>query len=199
MDIDYLPGDPTKLPGAIGVMSAPGRERELAADLDELAERHGCVVLVSLVSDHELGLLRIADLPERSAERGIRVIRFPFGDFSTADSIEEVMSLTTEIIRVARRGGMVAIHCWAGLGRAGLVAACCLVARGLSSSDAVAAVRRCRPRAIENSDQEEFIDQFAVMLAAAEPRDHSRTDGSLPDALEPRSSEKPQSPASISK
>jgi protein-tyrosine phosphatase/predicted esterase len=189
VDINYLPDDLTKLPGTIGVMSAPGRERELAADLDELAERHGCVVLVSLVSDHELDLLRIADLPERCTERGIRVIRFPFGDFSTPDSIEEVMSLTAEIIRIARRGGMVAIHCWAGLGRTGLVAACCLAARGLSSSDAVAAVRRCRPRAIENRDQEEFIDQFAAILAAAEPRNCARAGGSLPDALEPRSSE----------
>lgn len=183
-----MPGDLTKLPGAIGVMSAPGRERELAADLDELAAKHGCIVLVSLVSDRELDLLRIADLPERSAERGLRVIRFPSGDFSTPDSIEEVVSLTAEIIRIARRGGMVAIHCWAGLGRTGLVAACCLVARGLSSSDAIAAVRRCRPRAIENSDQEEFIGHFAAVLAAAEPRDHSMN-GSLPDGFELRPSE----------
>jgi protein-tyrosine phosphatase len=189
VDINFFPGDLTKLPGAIGVMSAPGRERELAADLDELAEKHGCVVLVSLVSEHELELLRIADLPERAAERGIRVIRFPIGDFSTPDSIEEVMSLTAEIVRVARRGGMVAIHCWAGLGRTGLVAACCLVARGLSSNDAVAAVRRCRPRAIENSDQEEFVDQFAAVLAAAESRERSRAGGSLPDALEAGSGE----------
>lgn len=166
MDINYLPFDLTKLPGAIGLMSAPGRERELAADLDRLVETHGCVLLVSLVSDHELGLLRIVDLPERSAERGIRLLRFPFGDFSTPDSVEEVMELAAEIIRVAGRGGMVAIHCWAGLGRTGLVAACCLVACGLSSTEAVAAVRRCRPRAIENSDQEEFIGQLAAVLSA---------------------------------
>lgn len=158
------------------------------ADLDELAEKHGCGALVSLVSDHELDLLHIADLPARSAERGIHVIRFSFGNFSTPDSNDEVVSLTAEIIRIASHGGMVAIHCWAGLGRTGLVAACCLVALGLGSSDAIATVRRCRPRAVENSDQEEFIARFAAALAAAKPYGHTRINGSLPGALEPRSS-----------
>ncbi|MFT3764565.1 MAG: alpha/beta fold hydrolase [Minicystis sp.] len=169
VDINYLPSDVTKLPGAIGLMSAPGRGRTLAADLDALAEEHGCVALVSLVSDHELDLLRIADLPERAAERGIRVIRFPFGDFSTPASGDEVAALTTEIVGIASQGGTVAIHCWAGLGRTGLVAACCLVALGLRSSDAIDTVRRCRPRAVENSDQEEFVARFAAALAADGP------------------------------
>lgn len=164
MDIDCLPRDVTRLPGAIGLMSAPGRRRALEADLDELANDHGCVLLVSLVSDHELELLHIADLAERCAERGIRVIRFPFGDFSTPGSTDEVVPLTAEIARVAGHGGMVAIHCWAGLGRTGLLAACCLVALGLGSGDAITTVRRCRPRAIENSDQEEFIARFAAAL-----------------------------------
>lgn len=189
MDINYLPRDLTNLPGAIGMMSAPGRERDLGADLDELARNHGCVLLVSLVSDHELELLRIADLQGRAADRGIRVIRFPFGDFSAPDSTDEVVSLTTEIIRIANLGGMVAIHCWAGLGRTGLVAACCLVALGLGSCDAIATVRRCRPRTIEDIDQEDFVARFAGALAPGEPRDHARMTGSFPGAFAPCSSD----------
>jgi hypothetical protein len=45
MDISFLHRDTTGLPGAIGLMSAPGRERSLAADLDELAREHGCAAL----------------------------------------------------------------------------------------------------------------------------------------------------------
>jgi len=166
VDISYLRRDTTNLQGVIGLMSAPGRERTLAADLDELAEKHGCVALVSLTSDHELDILRIADLPERAAERGIRLLHFPIGDFSTPESTDSVISLAAEIVHVARGGGMVAIHCWAGLGRTGLVAACCLVALGLGPDHAIAAVRQCRPHAVENSDQEGFVVRFAAALAA---------------------------------
>ncbi|WP_433931189.1 protein-tyrosine phosphatase family protein [Sorangium cellulosum] len=171
MDIDFLRDDITNLPGAIGLMSAPGQARALTADLDELVEEHGCVVLVSLPSDGELDILGIADLPERAEERGIRLIRFPIGDFSTPDSVDGMASLIAELLPVARGGGMVAIHCWAGLGRTGLVGACCLVALGLGPAQAIAAVRRCRPRSIENSDQEEFIVDFAAALAAVASRD----------------------------
>lgn len=87
------------------------------------------------------------------------------------DSVDGMASLIAELLPVARGGGMVAIHCWAGLGRTGLVGACCLVALGLGPAQAIAAVRLCRPRSIENSDQEEFIVHFAAALAAVASRD----------------------------
>lgn len=170
MDINVLPVDLTNLSGSIGLMSAPGQEQSLAADLDELAKRYGCTLLVSLVSNHELDILGMNDLPERCAERGMRLIRYPIADFSAPSSIESASSLISQILFAANHCGMVAIHCRAGLGRTGLVAACCLVACGMSSSDAVGAVRRCRPRAIENSEQEQFIDRVAKHLADAESR-----------------------------
>ncbi|MFX7763978.1 protein-tyrosine phosphatase family protein, partial [Acinetobacter baumannii] len=55
------------------------------------------------------------------------------------------------------RGERLVIHCRAGLGRSGMIAARLLVARGLPVETAIAAVRRARPGAIETSGQEAWI------------------------------------------
>ena len=161
MDISYLRVDATGLCGAIGMMSAPGLHRSLELDLAELRDGHQCAVLVSLVGDQELQYLRIADLPARARDHGIDVIRFPIGDHSTPDSHHGVIVLVERLLGMARSGRTLIIHCWAGLGRTGLIAACCLVGCGFAPGNAIMTVRQHRPRAIEDSDQEEFVETFA--------------------------------------
>src|SRR5262245_57073235 len=153
MEIAFLREDATGLPGAIGLAHAPGLRADLGHDLDLLREAHRCSMLVSLVSDVELGYLRIPDLAARAEERGMRVVRFPIGDFSTPDSLDDLRDLVETILAEVHAGRTAVIHCWAGLGRTGLVAASCLVARGLEPREAIAAVRARRPRSVENSDQ----------------------------------------------
>ena len=54
------------------------------------------------------------------------------------------------------------VTCMSGLGRSGTLAACCLVAAGLSPAAAIAAVRAARgPRALETIAQENFVVTFA--------------------------------------
>jgi protein-tyrosine phosphatase len=164
MQVDYLTPTITGLMAGIGMMSAPGRDRSLSEDLDSLRHLHRAELLVSLVSDHELEILRIPDLVERARDRGIETLRWPFGDFSVPSDIASLTTPVNRILHTAACGRTAIIHCWAGLGRTGLVAAACLVARGFTPAEAIVAVRRCRPRAIENSDQEEAISHFARVL-----------------------------------
>jgi hypothetical protein len=58
------------------------------------------------------------------------------------------------------RGERVVIHCLGGLGRSGTLTACVLRSRGLGPEEAMAAVRRVRPGAIENRRQERFVRGF---------------------------------------
>lgn len=156
--------------GAIGVTFAPGKksdgvvspcrwERELASDLERLAEVHGCGVLVSLVEDAELERLGIPDLVARAAEHRIAVVRLPVRDQDVPRD-EEAAPVIAQAIAAARSGQRVVIHCWGGRGRAGTLAAACLVALGRSPSDAIAATRRARPGAIEARVQERFVHAF---------------------------------------
>lgn len=54
--------------------------------------------------------------------------------------------LVERILRALERGNNVVVHCWGGLGRAGTIAASCLVARGCLPAKAIALVRSTRGR-----------------------------------------------------
>lgn len=166
MLVHFLPPDVTGLLGFIGMTAAPGVHRALDIDLNELRDRHRTSMLVSLVGDEELKFLRIMDLAPRALAAGIETVRFPISDHSTPDSMDAFLGLIDRILAHTSLGRTAVVHCWAGLGRTGLVAASCLVARGFAPGDAIATVRRHRPRTIEDTDQEDFVSTFAAVWAA---------------------------------
>lgn len=49
------------------------------------------------------------------------------------------------------------MHCYAGYGRSGTLAAIYWISKGFNAKEAINKVRQCRPGAIETSDQEQFI------------------------------------------
>ena len=66
-----------------------------------------------------------------------------------------------EILHAVEGGHGVVVHCWGGLGRAGTIASCCLVARGASPAQALAHVRAAREGAVQSEAQEQFVRSFA--------------------------------------
>ena len=63
------------------------------------------------------------------------------------------------------RGRMVLVHCGAGLGRSGTVAACFLVHGGMGVGEAIARVRELRPFSVETAEQEQAIEEYARLLS----------------------------------
>jgi ADP-ribosyl-[dinitrogen reductase] hydrolase len=51
----------------------------------------------------------------------------------------------------------IVIHCHAGMGRSGTVAARLLVERGMAPEQAIRTIRRARPGAIENDEQVRWV------------------------------------------
>lgn len=160
------------LPGKVGLTFAPGKrstskcsdtrwERDLAKDLDRLVA-DGMRVQVCLLEDHELRRLGIPRLVEEATERGVRVIRLPIPDGGVLPSAEPVRRLVADILDAARGGSNVVIHCMGGLGRAGTIGGCTLVAAGLSTEEALARLTERRgPQCPENERQRAFIRAFA--------------------------------------
>ena len=68
----------------------------------------------------------VADARALNAGRPPQFIHFPMVDHSVASSLEALDGLIIDLARRVRQGEVLYIHCMAGLGRTGLVAACLL-------------------------------------------------------------------------
>lgn len=167
--IDFLPSAAVRLPGRIGMTIAPGKkisgfhgmwDRDLDKDLVRIKTVLGASVLVCLLEPDELELLHISALPETARRLGLEVLQLAIPDVGVPDNIERLRDLVAGILAAAAAGKSVVIHCRGGLGRSGLVAACCLAALGMPAGDAISAVRVARKGAIETLAQEQSVRDF---------------------------------------
>ena len=173
--------------GMIGITFAPGKQqddaltgrhaRDLAADLDRVAEWNAAVV-VTLVEAHELAALGITRLGAEVRRRHMQWRHWPIGDYQVPGAALEAAwpAHSAELRSLMARGGRVLIHCKGGLGRAGSVAARLLVEGGMAPATAMATVRAVRPGAIETGAQEGWVaaGRPAALPVADSGRDAAR-------------------------
>lgn len=136
--------------GELAAMPLPGRTRPLAEDA-EFLEGAGIRTVVSLSEDP----------PDLEAASSIRQVRIPVTDY-TAPTLEQMVEFVGVVTDAAERGEPVAVHCTAGLGRSGTMAAVYLVASGASAEEAIARVRELRPGSIETEAQEDAVRRAEV-------------------------------------
>jgi protein-tyrosine phosphatase len=150
--------------GRVGLTILPGRRdrgRDAAADIARLGALRVTDVLC-LLPDGELAAYGVPDLLGRYRAAGLGVRQAPIADQSVPTLAEAKVVVAWLQTRLGA-GGRVAIHCAAGLGRAGTIAACLLRAEGASAEDAIARVRAARgPRAVETEEQANFVRAFGL-------------------------------------
>lgn len=153
--------------GCMGLVACPGvrveaplttGRKHLLADMREL-EHWGANGVVCLVEPHELQINRIEALPQLVRDAGMWWKHLPIVDMDIPDQdFENVWAADGERIRHALRiGERVAFHCYAGLGRTGMIAARLLVEFGVSPERAIAEVRKSNPRRIQTRAQADFV------------------------------------------
>ena len=95
---------------------------------------------------------------------GDDAVWFPVPDLH-APSVDELLPLLEELRRRLDRGEGLLVHCGAGIGRAGTMAACILMELGVERDAALALVAEHRPMAgPEAGVQRDLIDALAVRL-----------------------------------
>jgi ADP-ribosyl-[dinitrogen reductase] hydrolase len=154
--------------GQIGMTLCPGRRdtlsvegawaRDLEADLAVIAEWEPSLV-VTLVEDFEFAMLGVSEFAETMRRTGLGWRHIPIRDAGTPDArFEKAWSTVgAEARRMLLDGGRVLLHCRAGLGRTGMIAARLLVELGMSPESAIVAVRNARTGAIETRAQEQHV------------------------------------------
>ena len=153
MSLRLLTELPFGLPGRIFRCPMPFSDYDPQGDvLRELAEQAVDLVLM-LTEEEEWRSVIGEDLPALYRRHGFLVMSFPIPD-GGVPAKPDLEQLLTRTIQLARDGYHIAMHCYAGIGRTGLVAACLAKGvLGLSGPAALQWVRRYIPGAVESPAQ----------------------------------------------
>lgn len=150
--------------GVIGLAGFPGGLGGGAAVADgartegpalEAIARWGASSVVTLIEADAPELSRAAGLAVGLGQLTIDWHHLPIDDMQVPDAaFERDWTYHGHVLRQRlQRGDRILLHCRAGLGRAGMIAARLLVELGTAPDDAIAAVRAVRPGAIETTAQ----------------------------------------------
>ncbi len=183
--VDFLSQEEIGLPGRLGMTFAPGKksegadgvwDRDLAADLERLAEEYRVEVLVSLMERVEYSYLEVPNLLQKAEDWGMEVLHLPIPDGSVpVDSeADRYVPLVEDVAERLEKGQTVMVHCRGGQGRSGMFAASVLVALGHPAVKALGIVRKTRKGAVETPEQEDRVHFLQMELGSRRgPREES--------------------------
>jgi protein-tyrosine phosphatase len=137
--------DTVPLPTETGGLSLCGKHA-IAPDPRAAMARCGATTVVCLVELREVEGHWPAYAEWVRTNAGGTVVWFPIHDLD-APPLERTLELLDDLELRLRRGEHLLMHCAAGIGRAGTLAACILVHLGSSVDAALALVRASRPMA----------------------------------------------------
>jgi protein-tyrosine phosphatase len=174
--------------GVIGMAPCPGirlesprrgnLQRNLKRDLAAMQE-WGATGVVTLNEADELESLGLGELGVLLLEAGFWWRHLPIVDMNVpVPPFEDNWRVEGQQIAASIAAGeRVILHCLAGLGRTGMIAARLLVDMGMTPEQAIVEVRRQRPRAIQTTEQEDYVRQFGKKVSFSRNDRWSRLQG----------------------
>ncbi|GHJ49897.1 hypothetical protein Cs7R123_72390 [Catellatospora sp. TT07R-123] len=152
-------------PGRVGMMPRPARDVTLAEDLHLLRSVHGVDVVVCALPDDELELLGLLGEADAVRRAGMRFEHFPVGDHDVPE-FAPYQALTARLAAEVTAGAYVVAHCWAGIGRSGLIAGGVLIQLGLSARQAMDRLVERRGYPPETPSQCDMLVRLAETVAS---------------------------------
>ena len=129
--------------GFLAVMAKPVAGEWIEDEFRGIAQ-FGIRCLVSLLEPHEIKELGLSSAPALCAANGIAFVHFPLKDRGVPSASMKTIELVEEVYQTILRGENVVIHCRAGIGRTGLLAASVLVRHGHSPQEAFRMISKAR-------------------------------------------------------
>ena len=156
--------------GFLAIMARPSLEANEAASVDNIA-RLNINLVVSLLEPSEARLLGLDAEREQVKALAMQFVSFPIPDMGLPPSVSDFAHLTKMILKQVNAGVNTLIHCHAGIGRSGLMAAGILLHCDLDPHQAFAHVSKMRGvRVPETHEQEDWlITNYTAIAGISQP------------------------------
>lgn len=149
--------------GFIAVMAKPVAGEWIEDEFRGIAQ-FGISRMVSLLETHEIRDLGLLTAPDLCAANQINFMHYPIKDRGLPSPFSATQKLVTQLHDDILKGNNTVIHCRAGIGRTGLLAAAVLIRHGLDANAALAMISKAR--GVSVPDTEEQIDWLNKHQAA---------------------------------
>ncbi|XP_029316760.1 cyclin-dependent kinase inhibitor 3 isoform X2 [Cottoperca gobio] len=170
--ISWVPLSVVECSQFLGICALPGCKykdirRSLDRDVEEL-QIQGVQEVFVFCTRGELNKYRVPSLLEVYRQRGFTVHHTPFLD-GDAPELEQCCQILQELQLSLQNNRRTVIHCYGGLGRSGLIAACLLLQLSLTltANKAIEILREHRGGgAIQTVKQYNFLHEFRERFSA---------------------------------
>lgn len=184
LSLDWMHLEPYGFPETVALSELPGskfrgRHRDLATDIATIQSLDiGDVVVLLTVA--ELRKFRVPHLLTEYEASGFLVFHYPIEDGMVPSDVLSFNALVDKIRKRIADGNRVLIHCYGGLGRAVLVAACLMLAidSEVAPEQVIGQMRALRgPRAVQSVKQYNFINDYRDLTIRAQHGSDDDDDG----------------------
>lgn len=122
----------------------------------------GVEVVVSMLEPKEQEWLDLATQHAACVQAGIDYVSCPVQDRGIPRGVEHILPVARRLARELSAGRGVLFHCFAGIGRSPLMAACTLAVLGVAPLRALEAISRARGLPVPDTDEQRaFVLEFA--------------------------------------
>lgn len=117
--------------------------------------------MVSLLEPHEARAWGLDREQTCCEEAGLRFISFPIPDHGLPRTDSDFEALIDKVAAEVAGGTAMAIHCYAGIGRTGMLAACVLHKLGIPAAEIFGTLKEARGYDMpETPEQRKWVENF---------------------------------------
>ena len=144
----------------LAIMPRPRAGEWLADEMRGYAQA-GLDTVVSLLTAPEIAELDLQREAEHAVAAGLQFLDFPIPDRGVPASAAALRGFVLELAQQARDGRKIGIHCRAGIGRSGMVAACVMSALGVKTDAIFPMLSKARRVTVpDTAEQEAWVKSW---------------------------------------